>query len=78
MAKKKQNPKKDQQDPPANPGNNVETNSTLKKIGKETLVKNPQFSAVYVTSDGYVFASESDARNNAKTLENQEVVTVKK
>ena len=80
MAKSTKNTKQTPPTPPAgaDKAETTTTDSTLEKIGKEVLAKNEHFSAVYVTSDGYVFASESDAKNYAKTLENQEIVTVKK
>jgi len=54
------------------------SNETLAKIGKDALAKSPALKAVYVTSDGFVFANESDAKNNAKTLKDQAIQTVKR
>lgn len=46
------------------------------KIGKEVLSKHDELDQVYVTSDGYPFASESDAKNNAANLPDKTVVKV--
>lgn len=46
------------------------------KIGKEVLSKHDELDQVYVTSDGYPFASESDAKNNAANLSDKTIVKV--
>lgn len=46
------------------------------KIGKEVLSKHDELDQVFVTSDGYPFASESDAKNNAANLPDKTVVKV--
>lgn len=58
-------------------GGDTETgNHTLAKIGREALVRNPQMHTVFVTGDGVVFSSRSDAENHARTLENKSIETV--
>lgn len=46
------------------------------KIGVEVLSKHSELDLVFVTSDGYPFASESDAKNNAANLPNKTIVKV--
>lgn len=45
-------------------------------IGVNTLIKNPEWLEVHITSDGYGFGSDADAKNHAKGLLNKTVTKV--
>ncbi len=51
------------------------TDSVLEKVGK-AAIKRHGFKEVYVTSDGQVFPSHSDASNHAVDLTNKEILKV--
>lgn len=48
----------------------------ITNIGKRLLEENPEWQEVHITSDGYGFGSDADAKNHAKGLVSQTVVKV--
>lgn len=63
-----------QEVPPRTKGDRI--SESLQAVGRDALARNPQFKAVYVTANGYVFPNESDAINHAKSLKNKRIETV--
>lgn len=50
----------------------------LERAGNRILAAYPSASKVYITSDGFGFFREHDARNHADGLRNKHIVTVKR
>lgn len=50
--------------------------SLLTNVGRELLSSHTELKEVYVTSDGYGFSAESDAKNHANTLIDRAIVRV--
>lgn len=48
------------------------------RAGEEILAQYPDEPKVYVTSNGFGFFRESEARNHAATLQDKTVITVKR
>ena len=46
------------------------------KIAKSIFSEHPEEDTVYITSDGFGYFNEHDARNHARTLPNDEIVTI--
>lgn len=56
----------------------AEVDPALEKQGLEILAAYPDATEVYMTSNGFGFFRETDARNHAATLRNKTVTTVKR
>ena len=54
----------------------VKADGKTEKIAKSIFSEHPEEDTVYITSDGFGYFNEHDARNHARTLPNDEIVTI--
>ena len=54
----------------------VKVDGKTEKIAKSIFSEHPEEDTVYITSDGFGYFNEHDARNHARTLPNDEIVTI--
>lgn len=56
----------------------TESKALLEKAGAQILAEYPDARVIYMTSNGFGFFREADARNHAATLQDKAVTTIKR
>lgn len=54
----------------------VKASGKMEKIAKSIFSEHPKEDIVHITSDGFGYFDEHDARNHARTLDDNDIVTI--